>query len=160
MWHRKVVRVARLNFLDRFRPIGAPGAAGATGQTEEVRGLAAELAPVFAALAPDLDSARALVSDAERLAEKTVADAHVRASDITAQARLDAVTERTRAATTVEKESAGHDRRLMTRAHKAASNVETGAMAELDAAAQRVIERMVTDLLRSGDSSTIGETGS
>jgi hypothetical protein len=39
-------------FLDRFRPAGAPGAATATGVPVERRlGLETELAPVFAALA-------------------------------------------------------------------------------------------------------------
>lgn len=142
--------MARLNFLDRFRPVGAPGAAGSAGATEEVRGPAAELAPVFAALAPDVELARALVADAEQAVETTLAEARTTASDMTAQARLDAVAERAVAATAVGKAATGKDKRLMARAHKKAAALETGADAELSAVSKRVVEWMVTDLLQNG----------
>lgn len=142
--------VARLNFLDRFRPVGAPGAAGSTRQAEEVRGPAAELAPVFAALAPDVESAQALVAETEQAVETTLAAARTTASDMTAQARLDAVAERAVAATAVGKASAGKDEHLMARAHKKAEALKTGADAELSAVSKRVVERMVTNLLQSG----------
>ncbi len=151
--------MARLNFLDRFRPVGAPGAARGTGRAEEVRGPATELAPVFAALAPDLESARTLVVDAQRSAEKMVAEARARAAAVTAQARLDAVTVRAQAAAAVEKASTARDRRLLARAHREASSVEARAEVELAAAAQRVIERMVEDLLHNGNSSSSRATG-
>jgi vacuolar-type H+-ATPase subunit H len=152
--------MVRLNFLDRFRPVGAPGAAASAGRADEIRGPAAELAPVFAALAADLESARALVAVAERDAEKALAEARARASDMTAQARLDAVTERAAAATAVQKASHGRDKRLMEHAHKKASALETEAAAELTAVAERVVEKMVLDLLRNDDSQDSGETGS
>lgn len=152
--------MARLNFLDRFRPVGAPGAAGSTGHAEDVRGPAAELAPVFAALVPDVEKAHALVAEANQSAEQALAEERVRASDLTAQARLDAVTERARAATAVEKASGERDRRLMVRAHKDASALDAVAAVELGAAAQRVVEAMVKDLLASGDFRSAGESGS
>lgn len=143
--------MARLNFLDRFRPVGSPGASGSAGHTEDLRGPAAELAPVFAALASDVGSAQALVASANHAAEKALAEARVQASGLTAQARLDAVTERAQAAAAVHKASGEHDRRLMARARKEASTLDAAATKALDAAAQRVIEAMVADILGRHD---------
>src|SRR5674476_1314795 len=57
--------MARVNILDRFRPVGAPGPAGLAGvPAADEQGPAAELAPVFAALAADVESCHRLVEEA------------------------------------------------------------------------------------------------
>jgi vacuolar-type H+-ATPase subunit H len=149
--------MVQLNFLDRFRPVGAPGAAASAGRTDEVRGPAAELAPVFAALAADRESARALVALAEREAERVLTEARERASEMTAQARLDAVTERAAAATAVQNDSHERDKRLVESANKRASALETAAATELTAVAEYVVEKMVSTLLQSDETQDSGE---
>ena len=88
----------RPNFLDRFRPVGSPGAAARTGiPTEDARGPEAELAPVFAALEADLEECSRRVEDARRTAGHDVAEARSRADAVVARARLDADSARRRA---------------------------------------------------------------
>src|SRR5665811_2240014 len=95
--------MARSNILDRFRPVGAPGPAGPAGvPAADDQGPAVELAPVFEALAADVQACRRLVDEARREAEAALSLAHERGAAIIAQARLDAVTERVSAAARVE----------------------------------------------------------
>src|ERR1019366_3273449 len=62
--------MARPNILDRFRPVGAPGPAGPAGvPAADDQGPAVELAPVFDALAADVQACRTLVAEARRDAE-------------------------------------------------------------------------------------------
>ncbi|WP_372595625.1 hypothetical protein [Actinotalea sp.] len=99
-----------LSILDRFRPAGAPGSAGAVGvPAVDESGPAAELAPVFAALRPAVDSARDRVARARLAAAEEVDGAREQASAVTARARLEADAARTRAANEVSARAAAAD---------------------------------------------------
>jgi len=79
--------MARPNILDRFRPVGAPGAASpAGGPASDTLGPAAELVPVFAALADDVESCRTLVEDARRDASTEISTAQDRANALVSRA--------------------------------------------------------------------------
>jgi hypothetical protein len=75
------------DFLDRFRPAGAPGAAARAGVPADMSGaLAAELTPVLALLS-DTDAARgSIIARAERDARRIVAEARAQASAVAADA--------------------------------------------------------------------------
>jgi hypothetical protein len=91
--------MARSTILDRFRPAGVPGPAGPVGvpATGE-QGPAAELAPVFAALAADVKTCRKMVEEAQRDADGALSSAREQAAAIMAQTRLDEGAERASAA--------------------------------------------------------------
>src|SRR5450756_2853427 len=77
--------MARLSILDRFRPVGAPGPAGLAGvPAADEQGPAAELAPVFAALAADVESCHRLVEEARQEADGALVRAHEQAAAILA----------------------------------------------------------------------------
>lgn len=95
--------MARLrDLLDRFRPVGAPGAPSAVGvPADRSRELTAELDPVFTALAPvegecaDLRVAATATAEqrrstAARQAESVRADARARALAVRAEAAAEA----------------------------------------------------------------------
>jgi len=90
------------NFLDRFRPAGAPGAASQAGvPVDRAAELAAELGPVLARLAgTDAECAR-IVAEAERSASQIASDARERAAAITAGGRARAQAARSEAAAEV-----------------------------------------------------------
>src|SRR5665647_1559647 len=117
--------MARVNILDRFRPVGAPGPAGLAGvPAADEQGPAAELAPVFAALAADVESCHRLVEEARQEADGALVRAHEQAAAILAQARLDAGAERARAAARVEQAASKRDALLLSQARKEADNLE------------------------------------
>ena len=59
--------MARLSILDRFRPVGAPGAAGPVGvPAADDQGPAAEVAPVFAALADGVGANAGVAAESRR----------------------------------------------------------------------------------------------
>lgn len=120
--------MARLSILDRFRPVGAPGPAGPAGvPAADNQGPAAELAPVFAALAADAASCAALVEEARLSAERDVAKARAQAAAILSQARLEAGAERAKAAARVEQAASYRDAPLLEQAlHEAAALEESG----------------------------------
>ncbi|MDD1477384.1 hypothetical protein [Arthrobacter sp. H16F315] len=134
----------RLSILDRFRPVGAPGPAGPAGvPAADNQGPAAELAPVFAALAADVVTCAALVEDARAAAECDVSQARVQASAIVAQARLDAAAERANAATRVAKEAADRDSQALEQAHHEAAALEESGAARIPAAVDKVINMLL-----------------
>ena len=140
--------MAPLSILDRFRPVGAPGPAGPAGvPATGDHGPAAELAPVFAALAADVQSCRRLVDEARRQADQALSLAHERAAGIIAQARLDARGERARAMARVEQAASERDGLLLARARKDADDVEGAGAAQLPATARRVIDHLLSEHL-------------
>lgn len=100
------------DFLQRFRPAGAPGAAARSGvPADRVAELEAELAPVFVALAATEAEAAALRQEAAEEADQIRADAK-RAADATvteARMRADAVRQAAFAAARAEAAGAGRD---------------------------------------------------
>ena len=140
--------MARVNILDRFRPVGAPGPAGLAGvPAADEQGPAAELAPVFAALAADVESCHRLVEEARQEADSALVRAHEQAAAILAQARLDAGAERARAAARVEHAASKRDALLLSQARKEADNLEEARTALLPATVRKVIDNLLSEQL-------------
>jgi len=136
--------MARLSILDRFRPGGTPGAAGPAGvPAADDQGRAAELAPVFAALAGDVAACEALVDEARLSAEEHVARARAQAAAIVAQARLDAGAARVRAAARIEQEASQQDAELLEQARQEAATLEKTGLARLPAVVSKVIDSLL-----------------
>ena len=136
--------MARLSVLDRFRPVGAPGAAGPAGvPAVDSQGPATELVPVFAALAADVQSGEELVGDARRQAEHGLAVALTQAAAIVSQARLDAGAARAVAAARVEQEAGDRDALVMEQARRDATAVEETGMAHIPAVVERVVDALL-----------------
>ncbi len=136
--------MARLSVLDRFRPVGAPGPAGPAGvpATDE-QGTAAELAPVFAALAADVDACAMLVEDARRHAEQDVAIAQRQAAAILSQARLDAGAARANAAARVGQDAAKGNALVIAQARRDAAEVEDSGLARIPAIVEKAIDTLL-----------------
>ena len=142
--------MARPNILDRFRPVGAPGPAGPAGvPATGDQGPAAELAPVFAALAQDVEHCRTLVEEARRDAAAALSRSQEQAAAITAQARLDAGAERAHAAARVEQAALKRDALLLAQARKEADNLEEDRAAMLPGTVRRVIDHLWSQHLTS-----------
>jgi vacuolar-type H+-ATPase subunit H len=142
--------MARSTILDRFRPAGAPGPAGPVGvpATGE-QGPAAELVPVFAALAADVQACRTMVEEARRDADRALSGAREQAAAIIAQARLDEGAERARAAARVEQAAAAQDARVIAQARTDADDLERSRTALLPGAVRQVLDRLWSDQLSS-----------
>ena len=93
--------MAGTNFLERFRPLGAPGAATVGAQASDDLGSAAELAPIFAALAPAVAECETIVVAAHHEADAHLVHARERAAAIRARARADVGAGQARAAARV-----------------------------------------------------------
>ena len=130
------------SILDRFRPIGAPGP-GVAGVPHERLGPADELAPVFAALEPDIAASRQLVESARSRAGETLAAAHLKAEALRADARDEAAGLRARAAARVMAEATEQDQRASAEAEKRAQELVAAAEPKLADAARRLIDSMV-----------------
>jgi hypothetical protein len=136
--------MARLNILDRFRPVGAPGAAGPAGvPAADDQGPAAELAPVFAALADGVAANTALVEEARRGAEEEVVRARARAAAILSQARLDAGAERARAAARLAQAASHSDAQLLEEARQEAAALEEAGRARIPAVVTEVLDALL-----------------
>ena len=135
------------NILDRFRPVGAPGPVGPAGvpATDE-RGPRGELAPVFTALAPDIESARTLVEQAEKDATDMLSRARDEASALLAQAQLDGRSARAGATARVTKVTTDRDEALLADARNQAevlARTGTGLLSEMT---HTVVDRMLAEL--------------
>ena len=136
--------MARLSILDRFRPVGTPGAAGPAGvPAADDQGRAAELAPVFAALAGDVAACEALVAEARLSAERDVARARAQAAAIVARARLDAGAARVRAGARIEQEASERDAQLLEQARQEAATLEDSGLARIPAVVSMVIDTLL-----------------
>lgn len=136
------------NFLDRFRPIGAPGSAVPTGvPTSDVLGTATELAPVFAALAPDIEACTRLVEDARKHADLELSRARDQANAILAQARLDVGSEEAQAAAGVLQIASETDARLLDTAGAAADELESTGTARLASVVRIVMDAFLAEQL-------------
>lgn len=136
--------MARLSILDRFRPVGTPGAAGPAGvPAADDQGRAAELAPVFAALAGDVAACEALVAEARLSAEGDVVRARAEAAAIVARARLDAGAARVRAAARIEQDASERDAQLLEQARQEAATLERTGLARIPAVVGEVIDNLL-----------------
>lgn len=142
--------MARLSILDRFRPVGAPGPAGPVGvPSVDEPGHAAELAPVFAALAPDVESCRRLVDEAQQQAEDTMAGARADAAAIVAHARLGEAAARADAAAAIEQAASAQDERTLAAARTAAAQLQASGAARITDTVRLVVDRLLADQLAS-----------
>lgn len=140
--------MARSSILDRFRPVGAPGPAGPVGvPSTDVPGYVTELAPVFAALATDIDRCRSEVRDAHRRADAAVAQARTEAAAEVARARLDATAARAAAAAAVTEAAALDDARMLATAREAAHAIGSSSTARLPGVVDQVVDRLLRDQL-------------
>jgi len=90
------------DFLNRFRPAGAPGAATRAGvPVDRTAELSAEVAPVLAQLAAVAAEGERIVAAAERDSSAIMDDARERAALIAAEARTSARAARAQAAARV-----------------------------------------------------------
>ena len=136
--------MARISILDRFRPVGAPGPAGPAGvPAADEQGPAAELAPVFAALAEDVARCNALVEEARRSAEEDLVRARAQAAAILSQARLDAGAERAKAAARVEQAASDHDEQVLEQACSEAAALAESGQALMPGIVSEVLETLL-----------------
>jgi len=110
------------------------------------RGPSVELVPVFTALAPDVESARKLIEQAEKEAADIVSRARDEASAQLAQAQLDSRSARAGAAARVAKDNTDHDEALLANARNQADVLARTATALLPEMTHTVIDRMLAEL--------------
>ena len=140
--------MALLSFLDRFRPAGAPGPAGPVGvPSVDDQGPAAELAAVFAALAPDVVASQAILEEAQKAAQSAVPRAREQATAILTQARIDAGAERATAAGRVEQAAAELDEEVREAARRQADQVAARGETRIGALVDEIVEDVFTGLL-------------
>jgi vacuolar-type H+-ATPase subunit H len=140
--------MARLSILDRFRPVGAPGPAGPVGvPAADDRGAAAELAAVFAAVAPDVQFCLDLVDEAHRKAEKRLARAREQAVARVAEARLAAAEVRASAASRVEQIASEQDARMLQQSADEAAELQKIRAARVSALARSIVDELLSEQL-------------
>lgn len=140
--------MALLSVLDRFRPAGAPGPAGPVGvPSVDDQGPAAELAPVFAALALDVAEGQALVEQAQAAAQRDVPVARAQAASLLAQARLDAGAERATAAALVEQAASERDAEVRAAATAQAQELAARGSARIPALVAEVVHDVLAGTL-------------
>ncbi|WP_062203656.1 hypothetical protein [Demequina salsinemoris] len=133
--------------LDRFRPVTAPGGAAESAAHVAARtGAALELAPVFAILDADLESASGIVSDAESRASNRLDRARSEAAATVARARREAPAREAEAAAAVLTSAAEEDDRTMRQARDDADAFLAARSPRVDDAADAVVARLLTDL--------------
>ena len=147
--------MARNSLLDRFRPVGAPGAAGPAGvPAQDDEGPAAELIPVFEALDPQIDAAQAVAEDAAGLARETVAAARRQAAALIEQARMDSAGVRAEAAAQVSAEMSRQDEALLSEAGNEAGELRRRGESRVPELASAIVADLVQELLGRGTDST------
>lgn len=135
------------DLLSRFRPAGAPGPAGAAGVPVDRRqALAAELAPVFAALAPVEAECERLRDGARRAAAAREAAAAEQARVMVAQARNEAPAQRAAAAAAVQEAAAAELAQLEANAAAEAEEVRRQTAQRLPGLVAQVVARVRADL--------------
>ncbi|KFF61016.1 hypothetical protein JF66_00670 [Cryobacterium sp. MLB-32] len=140
--------MAGSNFLDRFRPVGAPGPGAPVGvPAADIPGVEVELAQVFAALAADADACRRIVEAARRDADRTVSQSRERAAGIIAQARLDVSAEQAAAAVRVLGDAAERDAQIMDEASRRSADLQRAGRSRLPRVVETIIDRLVAERL-------------
>jgi hypothetical protein len=135
------------SILDRFRPIGAPGAAGRTGiPARGLLGPEQELAVVFAALESDLASADAAVARAAAAAATARATAVTDAAEIVARAQRSAPVDQAEAASRIASAAAAEDAQLSKAALVEAAAVRRRGARRLPALLRRTQEALLKEI--------------
>jgi hypothetical protein len=136
------VRRMYREILDRFRPAGPPGAAGAAGVPADRRADAQrELALLFAGLA-DVERRCADVRDrADRQAVRRAARSQRMAAAIVDEARSEARATRVSAATRAQADARIEAQVIVEHADKAAADLRRSAEGRMPALVDRILER-------------------
>jgi hypothetical protein len=135
------------DLLDRFRPAGAPGSAGAAGvPLDRQAATTTELDPVFAALAPVVAECRRLRRDAAREAARREAAAAEQARALVARARNAAAADRAAAAARVREDVAAEVAQLNEVAAAEAEEVRRRGAQRLPWLVSRVVDLVRDDL--------------
>jgi vacuolar-type H+-ATPase subunit H len=138
------------DLLERFRPIGAPGAAAPAGvPADRVAEAGRELAPVFAALAGAEAECARIRAEAEQEANRRRLAATEEAQRIVALARRRAEAERADAAVGVRRRAEQEAAVAQAEAERRAAAVTALAGQRLDAYVDQVV-RGVRDLIEAG----------
>lgn len=135
------------DLLTRFRPAGAPGPAGATGvPADRHESVAAELAPVFAALAEVEGECDRLRAEATRQAARRTATAAEAARTLVTRAREAAPAERDAAAVAAREAGVDELAQLAADADADAEAIRRRAEQLLPLRLSTVLERVRADL--------------
>lgn len=135
------------NLLDRFRPAGAPGAPSAAGVPADRRAsAAAELAPVFAALASTARQCAALRAAAADDGARQEAEAIEQARTLVARSRVDAQAQRSAAATTAYQHGAAEAARIGERATAQSEAIQREAQRDQPALVAAAVARVRAEL--------------
>jgi hypothetical protein len=155
------------DLLDRLRPAGTPGPAGAVGVPADRRAVAEqELAPVFATLTATVQEAAGIqAAAADRAAEVQQRTAE-RAAAVIAQARADVPAERARAAAQVRANAQPELARLAEQAAAQADAVRRSTAQRLPMAVEGILTRVRAQLVeltptgsRAADGTGPADTG-
>lgn len=135
------------DLLDRFRPAGAPGPAGATGvPADRPESVAEELAPVFAALAAVEAECDQIRRQATRAAAERRAEAAEQARALVARARGQAAAIRAAAATRVREDTAAELALLSDRTTAEADELRRRSTRRLAQLVPLVVNQVRTEL--------------
>lgn len=136
------------NLLERFRPVGTPGAAAPAGvPADRTAEAATEVAPVLAALRPTLDECATIRTAAEEMARQRVADAEEQAQRLLAQFQLEAREERAVSAAAVRQSGQVAVEQLLADATEEARRLRERAASRLPAVVDHVVALVRADLL-------------
>jgi hypothetical protein len=139
------------DFLDRFRPAGAPGAASAAGVPADRRATAAaELEPIFAALGEVDDACARLRREAVAGGARLEAETAERCRALVAGARTDAEAERAAEAAKLRERAAAEARLVMTQAEEGADEVRRSAVERRPRLLALVVDRVRAELATLG----------
>ncbi|MGW9029086.1 hypothetical protein ACWGQ5_34140 [Streptomyces sp. NPDC055722] len=144
---RRALVVSLRDFLARFRPTGAPGAAVTGVPADRAAERAAELAPSLALLTDVQQEAERIRVGAEREAEAVRESAARQAAEIVAAARARAPQLRQETATPFHRAAARQAEDLRAAGEHAASLVREQARKRMPA----LVDRAVADALRIAD---------
>lgn len=138
-------------FLERFRPVGTPGAAAARGvPADRVAELAAELAPLFDLLEATQEKSAAIRAQADDEAHRRRAEALAAAEAEVGAARWHAESERAATAAGLARAAEVEAERALAAARRDADAVREAAgrrLPDLAAAARSVMAARLADLM-------------
>lgn len=151
------------DYLDRFRPAGAPGAASGAGVPADRRAdLDVELRPVFAALTEVEQECARIREQADRRARARSDEAAERARTIVAGAASDARATRAAAAVSGRRQAAGWIAEIGAAADREAEAVQRRARAvrrDLVTRAVAMLRAEIAGRATDGEAGTTGGTG-
>ncbi|MFA1542871.1 hypothetical protein [Actinomadura monticuli] len=150
------------DFLERFRPAGAPGAAAVAVPSDRRSALAAELEPVFALLADAEVEQRRMVEEARRRACAVRDAAREQATGLVNEARGRAAAERAAVSAAVQRTGTQERQALMAAASEEAARIEAGVSERtplLVEKALRSIEVMLGDDMLGDEATPTGGGG-